>query len=398
MSAFHQNPQAKRAMLWLNLFALSMLSILLIGHHLLHELHTKQLIQQAADVFGIHLTQGDLRAYFQNGTITPNAQYLSKQLLAQQFSPKQLHSNYTRDAIIIVCVWLVTYIIARLIISLYLKRFFNRISTLNDYVLNLHSLEEPLDIRQSKEGLFSQLEHSLYQTAKTLHTQYQLSKGHKDYLDANIANISHQLKTPLTALWVVNDLMLDLPINERTNEKLLQLEPQLQRIDSLIQALLLLTRLDAHAITFKKENVPLSELITRIQEQFNTLLALKNLSFTTVGSTDICVLADSFYLQEALFNIIKNAIDYAFNGSTITMHIEDNIFFTSITIENNGPQIDKEDLPYIFKRFYKGKQATPTSIGIGLSLAHDILDQHNGKLSAKNTPTGVRFILTLPKD
>lgn len=398
MLALHKNPQARRAMLWLNVFAVSALSILLIGHHLLHELHTKKLIQQAADLFGIHLTQGDLRAYLQNGVISHSAQHQSNQLLAQQFVPKQLHSDYIRHIIILICVWVIFYIVARIIISLYLKRFFAKISTLNDYVLNLHSLEEPLDIRQSKEGLFSQLEHSLYQTAKTLHTQYQLSKGHKDYLDANIANISHQLKTPLTALWVVNDLMLDLPINERTDEKLLQLEPQLQRIDALIQSLLLLTRLDAHAITFKKEKVSLRELIARIHEQFNTLLAPKNLSFTTVGPTDIAVLADSFYLQEALFNIIKNAIDHSFNDSTITLYIDDNVFYTSITIENSGPQIDKDDLPYIFKRFYKGKNATPTSIGIGLSLAHDILDQHSGKLSAQNIDTGVRFILTLPKN
>lgn len=398
MSVLHKNPQGKRAMLWLNLFSISVLGILLVGHHLLHELYTRQLIQQAADLFSIHTTHGDLRAYLQDGTINNSAQQLSKQLLAQQFVPKQLHSDYMRNALILICVWLVIYIVARVVISLYLKRFFAKISTLNNYVLDLHSLKEPLDIRHSKEGLFSQLEHSLYQTAKTLHTQYQLSKGHKDYLDANIANISHQLKTPLTALWVVNDLILDLPINERTDEKLLQLEPQLQRIDSLIQALLLLTRLDAHAITFKKEQVPVHTLITRIHEQFDTLFNTKHLTFNTVGATDSFVLADSFYLQEALFNIIKNAIDHSFADSSITMVIEDNIFYTSISIENSGPQIDKDDLPYIFKRFYKGKNATATSIGIGLALAYDILDQHSGKLSAQNIDTGVRFILTLPKD
>lgn len=398
MLSLRKNPQAKRAMLWLNLFSISVLGILLLGHHLLHKLYTQQLIQQAADLFGIHMTQGDLRAYLQEGVINNSAQQLSKQLLAQQFTPKQLQSDYIRNALILIGVWLIIYIVARIVISLYLKRFFAKISTLNDYVLDLNSLKEPLDIRNTNEGVFSQLENSLYQTAKTLHTQYQLSKGHKDYLDANIANISHQLKTPLTALWVVNDFILTLPPVERTDDKLLQLEPQLQRIDSLIQALLLMTRLDAHAITFKKEHVPIHTLITRIHEQFDTLFNSKRLTFNAVGITDTFVLADDFYLQEALFNIIKNAIDHSFADSSITMVIEDNIFYTSISVENSGPQIDKDDLPYIFKRFYKGKNATSTSIGIGLALAHDILDQHSGKLSAQNIDTGVRFILTLPKD
>lgn len=398
MINIHKNPQTKRAMLWLNIFSCSVLLLLFIGHHVLHELYQQQLVQQASDLLGIHLTKGDLRAYLQYGIIENNAQHLSQQLLNQQFFPKQLQFNYMQQISIIIVVWFIMYLIARILVMRYLKYFFTKINTLNDYVLDLHSLKEPLDLRQSQEGIFSQLEHSLYQTAKTLHTQYQLSKGHKDYLDANIANISHQLKTPLTALWVVNDFVLTLPPNERTNEHLLQFEPQLQRIDSLIQALLLMTRLDAHAITFKKDQVPIQTLITRIHEQFDTLFHAKHLSFHTVGATNTLVLADSFYLQEAVFNIIKNAIDHAFTNSNITMIIDDNIFYTSIIIENNGPQIDKDDLPYIFKRFYKGKNATPNSIGIGLALAHDILDQHSGKLSAQNILNGVRFILTLPKN
>lgn len=398
MLSLRKNPQAKRAMLWLNVFSISVLIVLLIGHHMLHESYKQQLVKQAIDLFSLHLTQGDLRLYLQEGILSPEAIELSKSLLSQQFSPKQLHFTYIHNVIIVIVIWGIIYAAARLLISIYLKRFFTKIATLNTYVLDLHSLEEPLDIRNTHEGVFSQLENSLYQTAKTLHTQYQLSKGHKDYLDANIANISHQLKTPLTALWVVNDFILTLPPVERTDDKLLQLEPQLQRIDSLIQALLLMTRLDAHAITFKKEQVPIHTLITRIHEQFDTLFNAKRLIFKAVGTTDTFVLADSFYLQEAIFNIIKNAIDHSFTDSNITMTIEDNIFYTSISIDNNGPQIDKDDLPYIFKRFYKGKNATPTSIGIGLALAHDILDQHNGKLSAQNLPSGVRFILTLPKD
>lgn len=398
MLSLHKNPQAKRALLWLNLFSIGLLLLLFIGHHILHVMYEQQFVKQATDLLGIHSTKGNLLLYLQDGTISPEAREWSKFLVDQQFFPKQLQFNYTQNIIYITLIWLALYSIARLIITKYLQQFFKKIDILNEYVLDLHSLEEPLDIRNTHEGILSQLENSLYQTAKTLHTQYQLSKGHKDYLDANIANISHQLKTPLTALWVVNDFILTLPPVERTDDKLLQLEPQLQRIDALIQALLLMTRLDAHAITFKKEQVPINTLVTRIHEQFDTLFNEKQLSFNTLGTTDIFVLADSFYLQEAIFNIIKNAIDHSFIDSTITMNIEDNIFYTSISIENNGPQIDKDDLPYIFKRFYKGKNAIATSIGIGLALAHDILEQHSGKLSAQNLPNGVRFILTLPKD
>lgn len=394
----YKNPQAKRAMFVFNSFSIIVLIALLLGHHLLHKSYEQQMIQQAAELFSIHVTHGDLLTYLQNGTISMEATQHANGLLSQQFIPKQLQFNSMHTVICITLVWFILYSVARFLITSYLKRFFAKISELNDYVLDLHSLNEPLDIRNAQEGIFSQLENSLYQTAKTLHTQYQLSKGHKDYLDANIANISHQLKTPLTALWVVNDMVLTLPPHERTDEQLLQMEPQLHRIDALIQALLLMTRLDAHAVTFKKESITLSHLIDRIHEQFDALLQTKYLSFEVTGDMTLSVQADSFYLQEALFNIMKNATDHAFVNSTIRMHIDDNIFYTSIIFENTGPQIDSDDLPYIFKRFYKGKNATPTSIGIGLSLAHDILDQHNGKLSAQNLPNGVRFIVTLPKD
>ncbi|MBS4770555.1 HAMP domain-containing histidine kinase [Carnobacteriaceae bacterium zg-C25] len=397
MRDIYKNPQAKVGLRWLIGLSTGLLMTLLVGYHTILAFLQHQLNHHSVHLYVLNKHHADLTPYLTEGIFPDALRGEVATLLEQSFAQKMDTSQYHVHLLFILSIWLIVTVVAFAIMTLYFKRFFNQLNTLNNYVLNLNSDVEPIDIRQSNEGILSQLQHSLYQTATSLHTQYRLSTKHKDYLDANIANISHQLKTPLTALWVVVDSILALPIEKRTDDTLLPLEPQLERINTLIQAILLMTRLDAHAITFKKENVKIGVLIKQLQTEFQVLLKEKGLTLQIIGDLDTVIKVDRFYLYEAMANIIKNGIDHACENSQITITITSNIFYTSIFIQNEGQPIDKDDLPYIFQRFYKGKNAKTTSIGIGLALSHDILNQHSGKLSAKNVSNGVQFELTIPQ-
>lgn len=354
-----------------------------------------QLFTQFADKLLQHtehtpLTNSDLLNLFQ-------IEHLTKQSITHHFfTPKFIQHENQQHLLFVFILWFIFSLSMFYLMTAYLYRFYQKIDSLNQFTLNITLDKPPFDITTYQEGSFAQLENNLYQKVTYLHTQATKHKQHKEYLSDNIANISHQLKTPLTALGILTDTLLLDTVDNRTDDKLKAFNPQLEKIENLVQSLLLLTKLDAGVLPIKQETIALQPILNTLKQQFEILLTHNQITFD-METTDSVFIGDTFLITEAISNLIKNACDHTPIGGKIHITIEDSVFFSTLKIFNTGQQIDKTDLPHLFERFYKGKNATKTSIGIGLSLAYEIVQLHKGKITVENVPIGVLFTINIPK-
>ena len=175
---------------------------------------------------------------------------------------------------------------------------------------------------------------------------------------------------------------------EQKREYINELNGLLGRIDWLINTLLKISKIDAGTIKFKKENVKLGVLIEKAYTPVAISMDLRSQSFVRNIDEAAELICDSAWTVEALENIIKNCMEHTPEGGTITVNASKNPVFTIIQVSDNGPGISEKDLPYIFKRFYKGKNSDKNSVGIGLALSQMIVTEQNGTIKAKNQPQG----------
>jgi signal transduction histidine kinase len=208
-----------------------------------------------------------------------------------------------------------------------------------------------------------------------------MKKDRQSLADA-LSDISHQLKTPLTGMQVAIDLLCDgnLP-PDKQDEFLKVIRTQFKHTEELITALLKLSKLDAKTIAFKHEEINVKELIQKAIQPLQIIIELKQQNLTLTGDDDIVFIGDEFWSMEALANIIKNGVEHTGVGGQIQIEWQENPIYTEIKISDEGEGIAKEDLPYIFQRFYKGKNSKPESIGIGLAMAQSIINEQSGRIS-----------------
>ena len=218
-----------------------------------------------------------------------------------------------------------------------------------------------------------------------LSEQSSLLQQDKIKLTDAISDISHQLKTPLTSMMVMADLLSDaeLPKEKRT-EFTHNIRIQLERIDWLVSSLLKLSKIDAGTVQFKKDQIAVKKLIQKALEPVLIPMDIKEQTVSIKGEDTVSFLGDLNWTTEALINILKNCVEHTPEGEVINISFSENALFTEIVIADNGKGIPKEDIPYIFKRFYKGKNASEDSIGIGLAMAHSIITSQNGEIEVKS--------------
>ena len=229
------------------------------------------------------------------------------------------------------------------------------------------------------------LKNDIYKVTLLLSEQGSLLRQDKIKLTDAIADISHQLKTPLTSMLVMADLLSDgrLTENKRT-EFTRNIRVQLERIEWLVSSLLKLSKIDAGTAQFKKDAIPVKKLIQKALEPVLIPMDIKEQRVSIQGEDTVSFLGDLNWTAEALLNIIKNCVEHAPEGGVISISFAENPLFTEIVIADNGPGIPREDLPYIFKRFYKGKNAGEDSIGIGLAMAYSIITNQAGDIEVKS--------------
>ncbi len=265
---------------------------------------------------------------------------------------------------------------------LYTRSRYRDIGQLSDYLRKIYSGDYTLDLRDNQEGELSILKNEIYKVTLILSSQAQLLENEKKALADAISDISHQLKTPLTSMSVMAELLQSEQLGaEKRREFSRNLEAQLSRMDWLLSSLLKLAKMDAGTIRFKQEEVSVKKLIEKVTKPLLIPMELKEQTLLEEGEAGASFCGDADWTYEALINILKNCIEHTQNGGTITIHYSQNPIYTEIIISDNGSGIDKEDLPFLFQRFYKGKNASPDSVGIGLAMAQEIIDGQNGSIS-----------------
>lgn len=241
-----------------------------------------------------------------------------------------------------------------------------------------------LQIDENSEDELSLLDNQIYRTTVKFREQAENSNKDKENLQKSLSDISHQLKTPLTSIIVMVDNILDdddMPLEIR-REFLNDIKHNTNTISFLVQSLLKLSKLDAEAVKFRYEQVEVKSIVDECIKNTAVMAEILGVRLET-DCNDIILNCDKKWLCEAVTNIIKNCIEHSHNGN-IKITADQNKLYTKISIKDNGSGIAKEDLPHIFERFYKGKNSSDDSVGIGLSLAKTIIEKQGGYISVSS--------------
>jgi signal transduction histidine kinase len=261
-----------------------------------------------------------------------------------------------------------------------------QVNGLSAYLRQIEAGDYALDVRDNGEGSFSLLKNDLYKVTVRLREQAELLQKDKTALSNLIADISHQIKTPLTSLGVLADLLAEDPPEEDRRAFVERLRAQLGRIQWLVAALLKLARLDAGTAAFKSEPVDVRRLIERALEPLQIPLEIKKQRLVIHGDEGASFTGDLNWSAEALTNVVKNCVEHTLEGGKIEIAYAANALYAEITVSDDGEGIASRDLPNIFNRFYRGANAGENSVGIGLALARAIFNAQGGDISIRSQP------------
>lgn len=248
-------------------------------------------------------------------------------------------------------------------------------------------------------GTLYRLFSSIDQLAKALQTRCEAERQAKEFLKDTISDISHQLKTPLAALWMYTEIITKESDNPDTVQLFIEKSMQsLIRMEELVQSLLKMMRLDAKAITFEKQLCSVVTLVKRAEEPLKIRAAAEKKQFLLEGKAEECVFCDPIWTSEAIGNLLKNALEHTDAGENIHIFWESSLTMFRIFIKDNGCGIAAEDFYHIFKRFYRSLSSTErTGVGLGLPLAKAIVEGQGGILSVESeVGHGSVFCISLP--
>ncbi|MGM7680671.1 sensor histidine kinase [Cytobacillus sp. Hm23] len=282
---------------------------------------------------------------------------------------------------------------------IFTRRRYREIESLSYYLRQISSGDYTLDVRDNEEGELSILKNNIYKVTSMLSEHKSLLQQDKIKLTDAISDISHQLKTPLTSMMVMTDLLSDneLPTAKR-NEFTYNLRIQIERIEWLVSSLLKISKIDAGTVQFKKDRINVKKLIQKSIDPVLIPMDIKEQVLSINGEDTTSFIGDLNWSAEAVINILKNCVEHTPDGGVITISFSENALFTEVIIADNGKGIPKEDIPYIFKRFYKGKNANTDSIGIGLAIAYSIITSQNGDIEVQSKEgEGTRFLIKFYK-
>ncbi len=268
-----------------------------------------------------------------------------------------------------------------------------RIRELTEYLQAVNRGEAGALSRTEDE--FSRLEDEIYKTVMELACTKEKAVKEHEVLSERIADIAHQLKTPLTSMSLMTELLEEYQTEEAAGY-MAHLKRQVGRLTRLVNGLLTLARLDSHVIQFQQSRVEALELIKNAAEPLREILERENitLEITPKGEDDVFFSTDEQWTGEALLNILKNCIEHTPRRGRICVNYHKNPLYTEIQVEDGGRGFSRKDLPHLFERFYRGEGAVKDSAGIGLALAKAIVEGQNGHIQAENSPAGhARFRL-----
>lgn len=263
------------------------------------------------------------------------------------------------------------------------ERLRRRIDALTDYLEKVNTGARGLVI-PSEEDAFSRLQDAIYKTVIHLNQTRDQALKAKEGFAENLANIAHQLKTPITAISLFVQMMGTAPGAGRAD----QIMRQLKRLTRLEEALLLLSRIDAGTLPLEQKPVDIFTVLTLAADNLKELFDQAGVTADVPETGPAEITGDTEWTMEAVMNLMKNCMEHTPPGGAVHCAYEKNPLYVQVRIWDEGPGFSREDLPRLFERFYRGRNAAAGGIGIGLSLAKAIAELQNGVVSAFNLPEG----------
>lgn len=302
------------------------------------------------------------------------------------------------------CAWInawcavLFFVFAALLVAIYsieIKKRREKLQKLNTYLSLICAGNYDLDISDNEEGEISILKNNLYKVIVLLRSQNAMLEKDKTYLADALANISHQLKTPLTSMMVMTELLEKETEESKRRQFIKTIDKQLDKMKWLITYLLKLSKLDAGTVVFHHDDIVLEELWQASVEPYLLTMDLRNIHVEK-GTLEGTIRGDFNWTCEAVGNIVKNCMEHMEDGGHLYVETRDYTIYQSLILRDDGCGIEKEELPHIFERFYNGKRAKKDSIGIGLALSQTIVEKQEGKILVqsevgKGTEFEIRF-------
>lgn len=286
-------------------------------------------------------------------------------------------------------------IIALSVFLLRQNQALHKLSEQITYILDSNSYDNIGDFQKYTEGELAVLESQIGKLVNLLREQAQDLKNDKILLQNAMADMSHQLKTPMTSLHLIVSMLADEALSPEQRMGYVEHGMQLlNRIDWLVSTLLKLSRLDAGTITFEKEWIDFKKLENAVVRQIEIPMELKNQELMREIQENGGFEGDFRWTVEAVFNILKNCVEHTPKDHRLYLTMSENAIYSEIIIEDEGLGIRAEERRKIFERFYQGENASKDSVGIGLALSASLIRQQNGTVKAENRKEGgARFVI-----
>ena len=306
------------------------------------------------------------------------------------------NTDFQKFIIIDVSTFIVFILILSIIVFKYNHSESKKINEITKYIEEINRGNYKLNIEENTEDELSILKNELYKITIMLKEVAENSQKDKTTLKDSLSDISHQIKTPITSILIMLDNILsDENMPEDIKKDFIKdIKREIVNIKFLVESILKLSKIDSNSIKFIKKEVFIKDIINEAVKNVSMLSELKNIEIIVSGDDSIKTICDLKWQVEAITNILKNCIEHSYENKKIYINYNQNNMYTELKIEDNGTGIDAKDLPHIFERFYKGKNSSSDSVGIGLALSKSIIESNNGYIQVDSELNkGTTFII-----
>lgn len=309
-------------------------------------------------------------------------------------------SSYRLHALGTGLTWVLAGVLAITAVLRFLRRLYRTIDRYQEEVHHIMNGGRSTRIDDTQEGSLSRLAGAINTMITSLQTHLHKEQQNRLFLKDTMTHISHQLKTPLSALFMYNEIMQGESVDNATVTRFLDKSGQeLERMQRLIANLLKMARLDARIIELQKRAVRLNELIRRAAGSLETRLEREQKRIDLESAGQVTYSCDPEWLLEAVSNLLTNAIDHSAPGGVITARLAETPLLVDLEVVDHGEGVHPEDANFLFKPFYRSRfSQDKQGTGIGLSLARTIVEMHGGFITLDSKPgQGAKFTIHLPK-
>lgn len=306
------------------------------------------------------------------------------------------NTDFQKFIIIDVSTLIVFILILSIIVFKYNHSESKKINEITKYIEEINGGNYKLNIEENTEDELSISKNELYKITIMLKEVAENSQKDKTTLKDSLSDISHQIKTPITSILIMLDNILsDENMPEDIKKDFIKdIKREIVNIKFLVESILKLSKIDSNSIKFIKKEVFIKDIINEAVKNVSMLSELKNIEIIVSGDDSIKTICDLKWQVEAITNILKNCIEHSYENRKIYINYNQNNMYTELKIEDNGTGIDAKDLPHIFERFYKGKNSSSDSVGIGLALSKSIIESNNGYIQVDSELNkGTTFII-----